>query len=205
MGAYQRFLDFFSMHNKERLDGLSECYFAEMTREERNRAFEYLLDRVKTGGSDESVNGLFIIDAERASPLIKQFLKTRVLHEDAAVAAAWNLYRSCSDLTVMPVFVELMSSSDEHVRARAAYFVPVDNITPELLSALKDMVRNETSALAAINATNTLLQCYGVTRHSVEKKQFSRLYRGLRSEHLAEIEETIRQLDRSYQPMDKQS
>lgn len=50
MSAYQNFLDFFSMYNKERLDGISESYFTEMTTEERHMAFDFLLARVKSGG-----------------------------------------------------------------------------------------------------------------------------------------------------------
>lgn len=57
MSAYQNFLDFFSMHNKERLDGLSEIYFAEMTQQEKGMAFNHLLKMVEAGGSEESVNG----------------------------------------------------------------------------------------------------------------------------------------------------
>jgi hypothetical protein len=66
MNAYQNFLDFFSMRNKERLDGLSESYFTPMTREERGMAFEFLLKRVEKGGTEESVNGLFRADERRA-------------------------------------------------------------------------------------------------------------------------------------------
>jgi hypothetical protein len=41
MNSYQQFLDFFSMRNKERLDGLDESYFTSMTKEETARAFDY--------------------------------------------------------------------------------------------------------------------------------------------------------------------
>lgn len=38
------------MSNKERLDGLGEEYFAEMSREDRAKAFHYLLKMVEAGG-----------------------------------------------------------------------------------------------------------------------------------------------------------
>ncbi|WP_229261515.1 hypothetical protein [Duganella margarita] len=72
MNAYQRFLDFFEMSNKERLDGLNELYFSEMTPEERAKAFDHLIKMA--GGGEESVNGLFIADAERAAPIVKNLL-----------------------------------------------------------------------------------------------------------------------------------
>jgi hypothetical protein len=73
--VYQHFLDFFSRRDKERLDGLNEGYFAGMTPDERNRAFEYLLRLVDAGGGAESVHGLFIADWERATTVLKQLLK----------------------------------------------------------------------------------------------------------------------------------
>jgi len=51
MNAYQNFLGFFSMHNKERLDGLSEIYFISMTAAERTMAFDFLLERIARGGT----------------------------------------------------------------------------------------------------------------------------------------------------------
>jgi hypothetical protein len=171
-----------------------------MTLKERDRAFDYLLNIVKTGGSAESVNGLFLADTGRAMLIVKELMRDGILREDAELAAAWNLSRLEPDPTLLGIFIKLMSSSDEEIRAKAAYFVPSDEVTPDLISALKGMIRTETDDLAAINATNKFLQCYGITRDSVEKKQFSQLYRGLRSENSAEVERTFRQLDREYQP-----
>lgn len=196
MNAYQNFLDFFSMHNKERLDGLSEGYFTAMTAEERERAFDYLLARVQAGGSEESVHGLFMANAERAVPVVKELLEKKMLRESAEIAAAWNLFRTQPDASLVEVFIKLMSSGDKRVRANAAYYVPAGIVTPDLICALKGMVRTETHTLAAINAANKLLECYGITRDSVDKEQFSRFYRGLRNDDPAEVERTIRQLDR---------
>lgn len=66
MNAYQNFLDFFSMHNKERLEGLSESYFTDMTQEERDKAFDFLMARTATGGSEETIHGLFRANPQRA-------------------------------------------------------------------------------------------------------------------------------------------
>ena len=40
--AYQRFLDFFTLTQRERLEGLDAGYFSVMTEEEKASAFEYL-------------------------------------------------------------------------------------------------------------------------------------------------------------------
>lgn len=200
MSAYQNFLDFFSMHNKERLDGLSEIYFAEMTQQEKGMAFNHLLKMVEAGGSEESVNGLFLADAERAVLVVKSLLKNGILRDEAKVVAAWNLYRMQPDSSLLPVFVELMSSSDKRIRAKAAYYVPSDMAIPELISGLEGMVRTETDTLASINATNKLLECYGITRDSVKKEEFSYFYRGLRSDDSSDKERIFNQLRRLHEP-----
>lgn len=182
MNAYQNFLDFFSMTNHERLDGLSEIYFTGMSKEERAMAFEYLLNRVHGGGSRESVNGLFIADPERAAPIVTELLAAQKLHEDAEIAAAWNLGRARPDASLIPVFIRLMSSTDEYNRANAAFYVPADDFTPELESALRGMIRTETETLPLVNAINKYLECHGITRASVSKEEFSHFYRGLRND-----------------------
>lgn len=184
------------MHNKERLDGLDESYFADMTQEERAMAFAYLLKKVEAGGTEESVHGLFLADKERAISVLKEFLKRNALRGDAEIAAAWNLYRACPDSALTPIFIRSMSSQDRRIRAKAAYYIPSDLRDSDVISALQGMVRTETDMLASINATNKLLECYGITRESVTKEEFSRLYRGLRSNDVELKERTFKQLNK---------
>lgn len=195
MNAYQNFLDFFSSGGRERLDGLSDIHFSGMTGEERAMAFEYLLKMVLEGGSRESVNGLFTADAERAAPVVKALLAAHKLREDAEIAAAWYLNRLRPDSSLIPVFIRLMSSSDEHNRANAAFYVPADDFTPELDAALKAMIRTETETLPLVNATNKYLECHGIIRESVSKEEFSRLYRGLRSDEARDKEAVFTELE----------
>lgn len=198
MSAYKNFLDFFSMYNKERLDGLSEIYFTEMTQQERAMAFNHLLKMVEAGGSEESVNGLFLADQKRACPAVAELLKNGNLRDEAKVVAAWNLFRVEPDSSLLSVFIQLMSSADKRIRAKAAYYVPCNMVTPELVDRLKGMIQTEMDTLASINATNKLLECYGITRDSVEKEEFSRLYRGLRSDDSSDKEQIFKQLGRLY-------
>lgn len=199
MNAYQNFLDFFSTNNRERLDGLSESYFTEMSREERAMAFAYLLKMVQEGGSRETVNGLFLADAEQAAPVVKALLQDHALREDAQLAAAWQLNRLQPDASLIPVFIRLMSSGDKYNRANAAFYVPADDFTPELDAALKGMIRTETETLPLVNATNKYLECYGITRESVSKEEFSHFYRGLRSDEASDKEAMFKELDQLFQ------
>jgi hypothetical protein len=193
--AYQKFLDFFTTANKERLDGLNEAHFDGMSLEERSKAFDYLLERVLNGGSRESVGGLFVADPLRAAPIVRQLLDSGKLREDAEISAAWELYQIQADSSLIPVFIRLMSSANETNRSNAAFYVPADVLTPELDAALKGMIRTETETLPLVNAINKLLECHGITRESVSKEEFSKLYLGLRSDILADKEKTFRHLD----------
>src|SRR5687768_6339426 len=70
--AYQRFLDFFSLSQRERLDGLDTTYFSAMTDAERDRAFEYLKNGFEV--SEENIRGLYLCDREKALALFKKTL-----------------------------------------------------------------------------------------------------------------------------------
>jgi hypothetical protein len=199
MNAYQNFLDFFSMNNRERLDGLNEVYFSGMTEQERAMAFNYLLDRLDGGGSRETVQGLFLADPGRAAPIVRELLQANKLREDAEIAGAWELGRLEPDPGLISVFIRLMSSSDKYNRANAAFYVPSTVLTEELDRALKGMIRTETETLPLVNATNKLLECYGITRESVRKEEFSRFYRGLRSETPRDKEAIFKELDELYE------
>lgn len=193
--SYQKFVHFFLTASKARLDGLNETHFDGMLPEERSMAFDYLLKLVLNGGSRESANGLFVADAARAAPVIRQLLDAGKLRESAEIAAAWNLYRNQPDQSLLQVFIRSMSSADKYNRANAAFYVPADVLTPELDAALKGMIRTETETLPLVNAINKLFECHGVTRESVSKDEFSAFYGGLRSDALSDKEKTFQKLD----------
>lgn len=197
MNAYQNLLDFFSIYGRERLDGLSESNFSGMCVLERAKAFQLLLEQVLKGGTDESVNGLFLADPLKAAPIVKDLLEKKTLRDSAEIAAAWNLYSIEPDPTLLNVFIKHMSNPDKRLRSRAAFYVPADHATPELIDSLKGMIRTETESLPAINATNKLLECFGITRETVSKEEFSRFYRPLRSDDLSQVEAGFALLDRS--------
>jgi hypothetical protein len=196
--AYQNFLDFFSRRDKERLDGLNEGYFSGMTPNERNQAFEYLRRLVEAGGGRESIHGLFIADWERATTVLTRLLKEHRFQGEAEVIAAWNVYRVERDRSLLEIFIRAMSSDDKRVRQAAAYYVPADTVTLELLAALKHMIRVETDRLAAIHAVNALLACYDVSKESIGAKPYREIYLGLRAADSTAKEAAFRQLDALY-------
>jgi hypothetical protein len=187
------------MHNKERLDGLSESYFTEMTPEERGMAFSYLLKLVEAGGDEESVNGLFRADRDRAAEPIRRLLTDGKLRGIAQIAAAWNLCQAQCDDSLLSIFIRFMADPDYRLREKAVYYVPANIFTDELKLGLQGMIRTETEQLVRIHAVDKLLKCYGVTKASVGKDVYSGLYRGLHSEDMRIKEATFKKLDALYE------
>ncbi|GJI93741.1 hypothetical protein RugamoR57_04590 [Duganella caerulea] len=196
MSAYQNFLDFFSMYNKERLDGISESYFTEMTAEERDMAFDFLLARVKSGGSEESVKGLFRANRARAVEPVKRMLTEGTLIGEAEISAAWNLYYIENDDSLLSIFVHFLGSPDPRLRAKAAYYVP-PIFSDELISGLQGMIRTETEQLPRIHAVDKLLECSGISEETMDKNLYLRIFRDLHGEDLKKKEAVFKQLHRS--------
>lgn len=199
MNAYQDFLDFFSMCNRTRLDGLDESYFAPMTPDERRKAFEFLLERVESGGSEESVHGLFIANAKDAAGPVRRLLTEGMLNPGAQVAAAFHLYQAAPDGELIDLFVCLMASPEAKIRRSAACYVPA--IPDERVkSRLKAMVCTETDELTLLHSINKLLGCYDIDTVAVEEELFNRLYLGLRNADLQQKKSTFKELEKHYGP-----
>lgn len=198
MSAYQQFLNFFSKFDKERLDGLSSAYFEPMPPDERALAFNYLKDLVANGGSEESVNGLFLADPKKASAYVRPLLGTGKLRPQAELCAAWNLYELEPSPDLASYFCTYMSSPEKRIREKAALWAPETPPMEEVIRSLIGMIFTETEKLPQINATNKLLAIHGLTRDGSSREEFSYFYRGLRSENLNIQQQTIDELQRKY-------
>jgi uncharacterized protein YoaH (UPF0181 family) len=198
MTAYQNFLDFFSMHNKERLDGLNESYFNEMTAEEKEMAYKYLLNLVEKGGTEESVHGLFMAAPNRAVESIKKLMESGVLNGEAQIAAAWNLAQRSDDDNLIQVFIGFMNDPDVKLREKAAYYAPANKFSPKLKSCLQGMIRVETEQLARIHAVDKLLEIYGVTEQSLGEKDYLSIYRDLHNDDFKIKENAFKRLEKIF-------
>ncbi|GGY83818.1 hypothetical protein ACFFTM_05770 [Pseudoduganella plicata] len=196
MNAYQNFLNFFSMHNKERLDGLTVAYFDAMTQDEKARAYEYLLARIKTGGVEEDVNGLFLVDPKLAYQDVANLLKSNQLGREAIIVGAGRLYTDSQDQNLINIFVSAMSSREKRLRELGARYVPAIP-EPEVVGSLQGMIRTETDRRLLIQAATKLLQCCNVTRHTVGTNRYIDLFDGLLSDDTAVKEHSIASLHSS--------
>ncbi len=196
--AYQRFLDFFDLQGTARLDGLDASYFEPMTPSERSNAYELLFAKVEKGGTDESVNGLFLADPARAVVEVTPLLEAGRLRPQAEVLAAWNLYRLTKDAAFVAYFARRLSDENAEVRGNAAYYAPAEAPTRSLIKGLQGMVLTETARLPLIHALNKLLECHGVTETSIDKGTYLMLYRGLRADDTATRTATFDRLNAHY-------
>ena len=169
------------MCNKERLDGLCESHFTRMTSHERARAFDYLLELVKAGGSEETINGLFIADDGRAIAPVSRLLADATLNEEAQIVVTRHLYEIDIRQDLLCIFTHYMAHPDAKLRKKAVYYVPADIWSEELRIALEAMIRTETEQLARIHAVDKLLRIYGVDEQSVGEMVYRNIYRGLHS------------------------
>jgi len=195
---YQRFIDFFELRGTERLDGLDASYFEPMTLDERRRAYDLLWAKVEKGGTDESVNGLFLADEERAVADVTPLLEGGRLRPQAEVLAAWNIYRLTKDAAMVAYFARRLSDPSAEVRGNAAYYAPAAAPTQSLIKGLQGMVLTETERLPLIHALNKLLECHGVTETSIDKTTYIKLYRGLRADAAATKTATFDLLNMRY-------
>src|SRR5690554_8101296 len=70
--SFKRFLDFFKLTQRERLDGLDKSYFDPMTSEEKAAAFDLLKPSVDK--SEESVRGIYLCNPDEAIILFKTLI-----------------------------------------------------------------------------------------------------------------------------------
>jgi hypothetical protein len=199
MDAYENFLQFFSMCNRERLDGLCESYFTLMTSHERRMAFDYLLALVEAGGSEETINGLFIADCDRAIAPVSRLLADAALNKEAQIVAARHLYGVDGRQDLLRIFIHYMADPDVTLREKAAYYVPADIWSDELRDALEAMIRTETKQLARIHAVDKLMRIYGVDEQSVGETVYLDIYRGLRSPEMHMKEAALSRLATLYE------
>lgn len=198
MNAYQNFLDFFTLHNKERLDGIGEEYFSAMSREERARAFDYMLELLHRGGGEEIINGMFRADSTRAVEPVARLLDSGYLKGVAKVSAAWNLSKIYGAEHYRNVFIECMHDPDEEVREKAAYFVSARDPHHDINFALKRMIRTETGLLPRIHAVDKLLMRHGVSKEVVGKNEFSEIYKALHDDNIESKEFAFEKLSEKY-------
>ena len=197
-----RFHRFFETHGRERLDGLDESYFAELTQTEKQEAWNFLEAGVPS--SYEHIKGLYLLDRDRAMQL---FSKALALHieqsqypsEREQLESSRLLmlsYINCveHDPKIMKEMTEFAKSEFSGIRGQLARALPVQDIIPEAVAALKAMILTEPATGPRAAAITKFMSIHGL-KFKLRDPVYNSIYLSLRSDDPEEKLSAINKLE----------
>lgn len=207
--AYKRFLAFFSLAQRERLDGLDATYFSDMTQSEKDMAFLYLKNGFEV--SEENIRGLYLCNPSEAVALFKETLRKPIpkgtsKREDDALLMGRVLMASyiCNDSPTANNINSLVridvSSGSEDVRNAFYRHIPSEPTTEEAIARLTNGVLTEADRMPLASATQRLMACYGLL-FNMHDNEYKRIYRGLISSDISIKKQHIRTLQSRGSPI----
>lgn len=209
--AYQRFLDFFKLTQRERLEGLDSSYFAAMTDDEKNRAFDYLKNEPNFEYYPECLRGLYLCDSEKAINLFKDLMKNEATiyetQRDNDLVLDGRIFMSGYICNIEPTkaninrLVELnVAASNRYVRNRKYQLTPSRPTTLEAIEFLKNVIMSESEQLPLASAVNTFMSIFGL-EFDMNDEGYKKIYRGLIGTDLSEKQAAIKKLEGLNEPM----
>lgn len=207
--TYQKFLDFFSLTQRARLDGLDSTYFSSMSEAEKDMAFEYLKDGFEI--SEERLRGLYLCDAKKALLLFKDTLRQPVKkgsnkREDEAilmnrVLMAGYICNANPTQENINILVSLdVASGSEDTRSAFYECIPIEPTTSKAISRLVEGVLTEVDRLALASAASKLMASYGML-FDMRDNEYKRIYRGLINNDVAVKKQHMHYLQRQGYPV----
>lgn len=209
--AYQRFLDFFNLTQRERLEGLDASYFSVMTEEEKSSAFEYLKNEFHFEYHQENLRGLYLCNPERAILLFKETLKKEIekyptQHGNDMVLGG-RVFMSGYVCNTEPTEENInnlisldVSKSNEDVRNLKYQLIPISPTTTEAINYLKEAAITETATLPAASSISALMSMYGL-KFDMNDQNYIKIYRGLRSSEKKEKLAALKKLNDFNEPV----
>jgi hypothetical protein len=207
--AYQKFLNFFKLTQRKRLDGLDSTYFSEMTEEEIDKAFEHLKDKFE--GSLESIRGLYLCNPDRAISLFKKTLKAPMENR--------NNKREQEALTLGRVTMAGYICNTEPTKENIDYLANFDikKLDNDSRSAIYKLLPRNPTTLNAVklleqgvlfedpnddpsgSAVTAFLQTFGIEL-DIYDNNYKALAKNLYSENIIDRKKTIEKVKSSYTP-----
>jgi hypothetical protein len=187
--SYKRFLNYFSLCQRERLEGLDASYFENMTGDEREMAFTYLMRGF--GKSEENIRGLYLCDKSKAIQLFTKTIdqpipKGKFRREEEAFLMGRVLMagyicndRPSADNINLLIKIDV-SAGNKDVRSAFYRSIPSEPTTKAAISRLENAVREETERPPLATAIQKLMACYGLI-FNIHDQDYKRIYRGLAS------------------------
>jgi hypothetical protein len=202
----ERFYRFFESYGAERLNGLDESYFLDLTASEKDEAWDFLAT-FELG--EETIKGLYILDKGRAIALIKKALTLPM--KRSLYPAEREAIERCRLLIIkyingvepderyIAAMFEFANSEFEDVRAELTQSLPVCKITREVVEVLKKMIFTETEIIPLASAISKLMMIHGMDfdRHDPTYKS---IYLSLNSDNPKEKLSAMGRLERIQRP-----
>lgn len=209
--AYQRFLDFFTLTQRARLEGLDAGYFSEMTDEEKDLAFAHLKNKPDFEFYPERLRGLYLCNTEKSIALFKEILKTDIpiyeMQQDNDLVLHGRVFMSGYVCNIEPTKENInnlisldVSKSNEDVRNLKYQLIPISPTTTEAVNYLKEAAIIETATLPAASSISALMSMYGL-KFDINDENYLKIYRGLRSSEKEEKLAAIKKLDNFKAPV----
>lgn len=206
---YQNFIDFFSLRQRSRLDGLDATYFSPMSAAEKDMAFEYLKNGFEI--SEERLRGLYLCNPDKALALFKDALslpekKGSNKREDEAILMNRVLmagYICNADPTQenIDALVSLdVASGSEDTRSAFYEWIPKKPTTSKAISRLVEGVLKEVNRMVLASAASKLMASYGML-FNMHDNEYKRIYRGLISSDITIKKQHIQALQSQGSPI----
>ncbi len=181
---FKRFLDFFNLKQRERLDGLDKSYFDPMTPEEKSEAFAFLKAHVEV--SEENIRGIYLCDPDRAIALFKSLIpkelpKTRSKREKEAFVDCKVLMAGiiANEELSEESINRLISLQQQTVSAanRANVYKQIPNIatTEKAIEFLKKSLIEENDVDPLSFAIDTFLSLHGI-KFTFRDENYRKIY-----------------------------
>lgn len=197
-----RLYNFFNSYGTERLSGLDRSYFVELSPEEKEEAWKFLM--VGFPDSVDNIIGLYLLDKDRAIEEFKSALSVEPVKSDfpaerrASEINRLLMLRYVTNAEPTPQFLDLMEeyarSEFEEVRSQFAQSVSLRNATPGIVQALKGMIYTESERIPLATAIMALMELHGLN-YDVENPIHRAIYMSLRSNSLDEKNAGMNRLD----------
>jgi hypothetical protein len=198
---------FFNSSGTERLSGLNESYFENLTQEHKEEVWNFLKKDFQN--STERIRGLYILNRERAVSLFKIAIEMPVkyppypeVREDAESSRLLMIsyvYASEHDKKYITSMCDYALSEFEDVRGQFARALPIDDVTAEAEEALKNMILTESEIIPLTAAITKFMVIHGMdfNRHDPVYKA---TYMSLQSDNTDEKLAAIKRLERLQRP-----
>jgi hypothetical protein len=206
--AMARFYSFFDSYGNERLNGLDESYFRDLTREEKEEAWNFLKQGFAT--STERIHGLYVLNRSNAIALFEESLKNPMesvskLTDRKEIESSRLMMLGYINITEpketnLDAMAEFASSEFSDVRGQYARLLPATQTTPKTIEALKKLIFTETETITRTSAIMKFLSIFGI-KAKLKDPVYDSLYAALRADDPREKQAAMNRIQNTYQPV----